>query len=200
MKNFYIILILFLSFTIYSCAKKSDSSSSSSTTELEGTWVVSCFDDGGGNYLIKTRTVTGTDVVSTIEVHTDSSCTTDKDKWETSYVSLSIGQEMTFDTYGSSGVSGHQFTMNLSTKTYTPQLSSVVSWANTNSWCGESDWELNTPQDVAGMTCSSTTYSPSGHSYYGLYILDGDKYMADASSSSYPDSVNSDTSNTYVKQ
>ena len=199
MKNFYIILILFLSFTIYSCAKKSDSSSSS-TTELEGTWVVSCFDDGGGNYLIKTRTVTGTDVVSTIEVHTDSSCTTDKDKWENSYVSLSIGQEMTFDTYGSSGGSGHQFTMNLSTKTYTPQLSSVVSWANTDSWCGESDWELNTPQDVAGMTCSSTTYPSSGHSYYGLYILDGDKYMADASSSSYPDSVNSDTSNTYVKQ
>ena len=199
MKNFYIILILFLSFTIYSCAKKSDSSSSS-TTELEGTWVVSCFDDGGGNYLIKTRTITGTDVVSTIEVHTDSSCTTDKDKWENSYVSLSIGQEMTFDTYGSSGGSGHQFTMNLSTRIYTPQLSSVVSWANTNSWCGESDWELNTPQDVAGMTCSSTTYPSSGHSYYGLYILDGDKYMSDASSSSYPDSVNSDTSNTYVKQ
>ena len=199
MKNFYIILILFLSFTIYSCAKKSDSSSSS-TTELEGTWVVSCFDDGGGNYLIKTRTITGTDVVSTIEVHTDSSCTNDKDKWETSYVSLSIGQEMTFDTYGSSGGSGHQFTMNLSTKTYTPQLSSVVSWANTVSWCGESDWELNTPQDVAGMTCSSTTYPSSGHSYYGLYILDGDKFMPAASSSSYPDSVNSDTSNTYVKQ
>ena len=200
MKNFYIILILFLSFTIYSCAKKSDSSSSSSTTELEGTWVVSCFDDGGGNYLIKTRTVTGTDVVSTIEVHTDSSCTTDKDKWENSYVSLSIGQEMTFDTYGSSGGSGHQFTMNLSTRTYTPQLSSVVSWANTNSWCGESDWELNTPQDVAGMTCSSTTYPSSGHSYYGLYILDGDKFMSNASSSSYPDSVNSATSNIYVKQ
>ena len=199
MKNIYIILILFFSFTIYSCAKKSDSSSSS-TTELEGTWVVSCFDDGGGNYLIKTRTITGTDVVSTIEVHTDSSCTTDKDKWVNSYVSLSIGQEMTFDTYGSSGGSGHQFTMNLSTRTYTPQLSSVVSWANTDSWCGESDWELNTPQDVAGMTCSSTTYPSSGHSYYGFYILDGDKYMADASSSSYPDSVSSATSNTYVKQ
>ena len=137
MKNFYIILILFLSFTIYSCAKKSDSSSSSSTTELEGTWVVSCFDDGGGNYLIKTRTVTGTDVVSTIEVHTDSSCTTDKDKWVNSYVSLSIGQEMTFDTYGSSGGSGHQFTMNLSTKTYTPQTSGLVSVSNDDSFCGE---------------------------------------------------------------
>ena len=64
MKNFYIILIMFLSFTIYSCAKKSDSSSSSSTTELEGTWVVSCYDeDDGVNYLIKTLTFTGTDWV-----------------------------------------------------------------------------------------------------------------------------------------
>ena len=199
MKNIYIILILFLSFTIYSCAKKSDSSSSS-TTELEGTWVVSCFDDGGGNYLIKTRTITGTDVVSTIEVHTDSSCTTDKDKWENSYVSLSIGQEATFETYGSSGGSGHQFTMNLSTKTYTPQTSGLVSVSNDDSFCGETGWELNTAKDVAGKTCSGSTYYSAGQAYYGLYILDGDKFMSTASSSSYPDSVSSATSNTYVKQ
>tara|TARA_B110000014_G_scaffold221648_1_gene178391 strand:+ start:465 stop:677 length:213 start_codon:yes stop_codon:yes gene_type:complete len=70
---------------------------------LEGTWVVSCYDDGGGNYLIKTRTVTGTDWVYKIEVHTVSSCTADKDKWGYTYTSLSIGQEMTFSTYSSSG-------------------------------------------------------------------------------------------------
>ena len=87
--------------------------------------------------------------------------------------------------------------MNLSTKTYTPQLSELVSWANTNSWCGESDWELNTAQDVAGMTCSSTTYSSSGHSYYGKYILDGDKLMPSVSSSSYPDGDSSDAENIF---
>ena len=37
MKNIYIILILFFSFTIISCAKKSDTSSTNSTTEVEGT-------------------------------------------------------------------------------------------------------------------------------------------------------------------
>ena len=52
---------------------------------------------------MKTRTVTGTDWVYKIEVHTDSSCTADKDKWEYTYTSLSIGQEMTFSTYSSSG-------------------------------------------------------------------------------------------------
>jgi hypothetical protein len=52
---------------------------------------------------MKTRTVTGTDWVYKIEVHTDSSCTADKDKWEYTYTSHSIGQEMTFSTYSSSG-------------------------------------------------------------------------------------------------
>ena len=200
MKNFYIILILFLSFTIYSCAKKSDSSSSSSTTELEGTWVVSCFDDGGGNYLIKTRTITGTDVVSTIEVHTDSSCTTDKDKWETSYVSLSIGQEATFETYGSSGGSGHQFTMNLSTRTYTPQTSGLVSVSNDDSFCGETGWELNTAKDVAGKTCDSEDMWDTNITIYGLYMFDGNKLFRNFTSGSYPSSNNVGDNDVFTKQ
>ena len=36
MKNIYIILILFLSFTIYSCAKKSDTSSTTTATTTSG--------------------------------------------------------------------------------------------------------------------------------------------------------------------
>ena len=200
-KILYVLVISLLSFTLFSCAKKSSDNSSSSTTELEGTWVVSCFDDGGGNYLIKTITVTGTDMVSKIEVHTDSSCTTDKDRWETTYTSLSIGEAIISETYGSSGGgSGYKFTMNISTKTYTTQLSELVSWPNSNSWCGGSDWELNTAKDVVGMTCSSTTYSSSGHSYYGKYILDGDKLMPGVSSSSYPDGTSSDAENVYNKQ
>ena len=51
---------------------------------------------------MKTRTVTGTDWVYKIEVHTDSSCTADKDKWGYIYTSLSIGQKMTFSNYRSS--------------------------------------------------------------------------------------------------
>ena len=43
MKNIYIILILIFSFTIFSCAKKSDTSSTTTTTEVEGTWLTNCF-------------------------------------------------------------------------------------------------------------------------------------------------------------
>ena len=75
MKNFYIILILFFSFTIYSCAKKSDSSSSSSTTELEGTWQTPChLPEGGSYYRIKKITVSGTNWADRNEYYSDSSC------------------------------------------------------------------------------------------------------------------------------
>ena len=78
MKNFYIILILFFSFTIYSCAKKSDSSSSSSTTELEGTWQTPChLPEGGSYYRIKKITVSGTNWADRNEYYSDSSCATE---------------------------------------------------------------------------------------------------------------------------
>ena len=61
MKNIYIILILFLSFTIYSCAKKSDTSSTTTTTSessfappswIHGAWVdnVSSTSKGGWKF------------------------------------------------------------------------------------------------------------------------------------------------------
>ena len=90
--------------------------------------------------------------------------------------------------------------MNLSTITYTPQTSGLVSVSNDDSFCGETGWELNTAKDVAGKTCFSTAETSSSDTKYGLYILDGDKFMSSVSSSSYPDGVNSATSNTYVKQ
>ena len=57
MKNIYIILILIFSFTISSCAKKSDTSSTTSvTTVIEGTFLTNCF-QSGSFYNIQTITV-----------------------------------------------------------------------------------------------------------------------------------------------
>ena len=168
MKNFYIILILFLSFTIYSCAKKSDSSSSSSsTTELEGTWVTSCHADGG-KYVIKTLTATGTDMVRKWDYHTDSSCANDNESYVGSATSLSIGSGV---TYGA-GETGHRFTYVRSTNIYTPQTSAVTSNRNTNSFCGLTNWELNVGQDIAGKTCDNSSYVSSGTTLYCQYLLD----------------------------
>ena len=197
-KMLYVLVITFLSFTIYSCAKKSDSSSSSSTTEVEGTWVVSCY-ASGSKYLIKTITVSGTSVVEKYEYHSDSSCATDYDTWETTYTSLAIGNEATLDN----GSTGRKFTMTVDTNTYTPLSASNVTWSNDNSFCGESDWVLNTPQSIAGKTCGGGTWWNLNIAIYGMYILDGTKLMPNFQSStsgSYPSSVSSSTSNIFIKQ
>ena len=202
MKNFYIILILFFSFTIYSCAKKNDSSSSSSTTELEGTWQTPCHLPEGESsyYRIKKLTVSGTNWADRNEYYSDSSCATDYTKWSTTFGSLSIGNELTFPSYGSSGGSGHDFTITLSEYTYTVQNSSLVSSNNTNSYCGITDWVLNTAHDVAGKTCGGSTKQSIGTAYYGIYILDGSKLFWTLSSDAYNDSVPTGDNDTFTKQ
>ena len=182
MKNFYIILILFLSFTIYSCAKKSDSSSSSSTTELEGTWVSSCYSKWD-TYWIKTWTFTGSALVVKWDEYSDSSCAIDVGKYTYSYESLSIG-----DAIEVSGVSGHKFTMTVIDKTFTPQSSDNVSGCNTNSCWGLTGWELNTPQSIAGKTQGDSTWWSKGTSAYGKYTLDGSEIFLCVSMNDYPSS------------
>ena len=195
MKNIYIILILFLSFTIYSCAKKSDTSSTSTTTELEGTWVTSCFLEGS-TYRIHTITVTGTDVVVKLEWHSDSNCSTDYALWEDTYDSLSIGDEVTF----SDATKGHKFTSEVVSFKLTLQSASAVSATNTATLCGYSDWALNTAKDYSGVTCAGTAYAVANTSAQGLYNLVGNNLFIGTlnTTGSYLTEVS--TAITYVKQ
>ena len=195
MKNIYIILILFLSFIIISCAKKSDTSSTSTTTELEGTWVTSCFLEGS-TYRIHTITVTGTDIVVKYEWHSDSSCSTDYVLWEDTYDSLSIGDEVTFADY----TKGHKFTSEVVSFKLTLQSASAVSATNTATLCGYSDWALNTAKDYSGVTCAGTAYAVANTSVQGLYNLVGNNLFLGSlnTTGSYPTEVS--TSITYVKQ
>ena len=204
MKNIYIIIILFLSFTIFSCAKKSDTSSSTTATtttntELEGTWQTPCH-AVGSRYRIKTLTVSGTNVTDKWEYDSDSSCANDSYSYDTTYSSLSIGDEYTDDGYGSSGGSGHQFTMTIDTNTYTSLSASDLTWVNNNSFCGENDWVLNTAKDIAGKTCDGDDFWNTNITIYGLYLLDGNKLFPNLSSSSYPSGVDAEENDTFTKQ
>ena len=170
-----------------------------SNTELEGTWKSSCV-SSGSRYKIRTLTVSGTNVTDKWEYHSDSSCANDEYSYDSTFSSLSIGDALTFDTYGSSGGSGHKLTMTIDTNTYTPLSSSDVTWVNSNSWCGETDWVLNTAQSIAGKTCGSTAQWSSNITIYGMYILDGSKLFMDLYSGSYPSSVYSSDNDTLTKQ
>ena len=198
MKN--IIAIIILSFVLFSCAKKDDEDSTTNT-ELEGTWATSCWEVSSGIYSKRTVAVSGTSYIVNYEMFSDSSCDNGTLKFVDTQSSLSIGAKMEFSSYGSSGGYGHQFTVTHNSTVLTVVDNSTVSWANTNSYCGESDWEINVGQDVSGKTCSSSGAEwASGITIYGLYILDGTKYMPSHSSSSQPTSVSSATSNVYNKQ
>ena len=165
MKYFYIVLILFFSFTIFSCSKESDSSTSSTTTEIEGTWLTSCF-SSGSYYKIDTVTVSGTGMVYKSEMHADSSCSTDNNTQEWTYSSLSIGDAVTYDNGTKTGA---YFSMILSGATETPNSSYDVTWVNDNSYCGYSDWELNVAKDITGKTCGSSTIISANTKLLSLY-------------------------------
>lgn len=161
----YVLVISLLSFSIFSCAKKSDSSSTTSTTALEGTWLSSCH-SSGSYYKLLTLIVTGTGVVLKKEMHHDSNCSTDNNTQEWTYSSLLIGDSV---TYESGTKTGAYFSMIFSGATETPNSAYDVTWVNDNSYCGYSDWELNVAKDITSKTCAGTTTIPANTKLLSLY-------------------------------
>jgi len=196
MKYLNTIFIFIFSFIILSCAKKDDSSSSGTTTELEGTWITSCTVDSDNYSHLYKIVVTGTDAVETDEVHSDTNCSTDLNKWEWTYSSLSIEDEVTFDD----GTKGHKYSINIQSSNYTAQTSALVSALNSANMCGFNNWVINTAKDVQGLTCGSTTYPAKNTTGRGLYNLVGNNVFLGGfiTTGSYPTSVS--TNITFVKQ
>ena len=192
----YVLVISLLSLTIFSCAKKSNTSSTTATTELEGTWSSACYLATNDYYYKNIITVSGTDVIVKYEGHNDSSCTTDSHYYEDTFASLSIGDNVSF----SSGATGHQYTLDVVSFKWTLQTTAGVSENNTNAVCGVSDWALDTATDYTGKTCGSTTYSAANTTYLSLYKLVGNNLFLGSfnSTGTYPTVVSNST--TYVKQ
>ena len=134
------------------------------------------------------------------EYHSDSSCANDEYRFDATYSSLSIGNAITFDTYGSSGGSGHKLTMTIDTNTITSLSAADLTWSNNNSFCGKNDWVLNTEQSIAGKTCNGNDYWNTNITIYGVYLLDGNKLFQNLSSGSYPSGVDTGDNDTYTKQ
>ena len=199
MKNFYILLILLLSFTIFSCAKKSDSPTTTAT-ELEGAWVSSCYSQWS-SYWIKTWTFTGSALVVKWNEYSDSSCATDYIIWTDTYSSFSIGNEATLDNDST----GRKFTMKVDSFVVSMQAAAAVTAYNGWSWCGYSDYALNTTKDYTGKTCGGNdyAYAAANTNIYGVYLLEGSSLLMSnilSSSSPYQDNVSSVDSMVLTKQ
>ena len=197
MKNLYIILISILSFTIVSCSEEEETSSSSA--EIEGTWKTPCYETGN-YYATDTFTLSGTSAVLYYKYYSDSSCSSDNYTVTYNFSNYSEGSDMVFSSYGTSGGSGKQFTMTHNSTTEKPQNSAEVSWYNNNSYCGETDWALDTANDTTGLTCGGSTRWSADATIYGLYLLDGDSMFGTLSNSAYPSSVSTGDNDTFTKQ
>ena len=176
----YVLVILLLSFTIYSCAKKSDSSSSSSTTELEGTWKSACYTDSDNNSFYATPTFAGNVLTITNERHSDTSCATDYRLREESHT-FSIGD-------------AGKFLITLGTTKRTPQSSAAVTAYNSANKCSANDWELNTVKD-----CTEADDN-QGDVYNCLYELSGTTLYVDCNAVRPTSIDKTDASNTFTKQ
>ena len=190
MKNIFLIIIL--SLILFSCGEKEEAEEETTTTELEGTWKTACYTNADNTSNVDTLTFAGNVVNEKDEELSDTSCATDYRLTEESYT-FSIGAAMTFPTYGSSGGSGHRFTVTIgSTEKTPPQSASAVTDFNSDSECGYSNWELNNEKN-----CS---IDDSGETAYGLYLLDGNYLYPDIDDNSFPSGISTDTEGTFVKQ
>ena len=139
---------------------------------------------------IKTWTFTGSALVVKWNEYSDSSCATDYIIWTDTYSSFSIGNEATLDN----GSTGRKFTTKVDSFVGSMQTAAAVTDYNNISWCGYSDWALNTTKDYTGKTCGSTDYAAANTNIYGVYLLEGSSLLiSDITSSSrpYQDNVSS---------
>ena len=198
-KVLYIILIFLFFLAIHSCASSDDSTSStsdnsstsddsstsggsSSTTELEGTWTSSCYQTSYSSDLYDKQSIafTGSTFILKWETHSDSSCTTDFATWTDTYSSFSIGDEGTLDN----GSTVRKISMKVDSFEAVMLADDAVTAFNNWSYCGYTDWAINTTKDYTGRTCNDELQWSANTTVYGAYLLNGNCLLISNFSSS----------------
>ena len=175
----YIIPIIILSFFLFGC-KDDEDETTSSTTELEGTWKTACYTEDNYSFIF-TPTFAGNVLSITDEKHSDTSCATD----------YRLNEETHTFAMGDAG----KITITIgSTFKKTPQSSTAVTSYDNSSKCGHSGWELNTAK-----TCSFEE-NEAGSTVYCLYELSGTTLYIECNNSAQPTSIDKGARNTFTKQ
>jgi hypothetical protein len=171
----------------------------SSITELEGTWVSSCHSGWDNHYNVNTITVTGSTLVLKWEEHTDVNCANDYAIWTDTYSAFSTGNEATLGN----GSTGRKFTVKVGSLEVLMQTAAAVTNYNSSNFCSFSDYALNTTKDYTGRTCNSIVYPAANTTNYGMYLLNGSSlyysYAGGAEVFSTSDNVSSVGTTVYTK-
>lgn len=180
--------LLFLLFILgMTACGKDDGGSSSSATELEGTWASDCTDIGDGYYAIMTRVHSGSARTSTSRLFSDANCAKPMLQYDYEQ-SFKIGDAL------ADGIKKIDITM--SKASFTALSPATVAEAKQGKYFGYSDWKKDEPRDIAGkaMTTDDEAEDKVGSVFYTIFkIKDGRLYGGNTSSGSGTSEVNRPT-------
>lgn len=163
--------IIILSLIFMSCSTEEEVAQEEAPNSAPiGTFVQSCTDEYYNvDQHIKTLIFTDSELIYKKENY-DDDCSDLEDIIEHKFNTLSYDGE---NVSWLNGSLGRGFTVVVYSKTITPKLSSDVTSKNNSSYCGLSDWAINTSKKVSGLTCGSTDYPSVGTKVYSNYGLVG---------------------------
>lgn len=70
----------------------------------------------------------------------------------------------------------NKLNVTLQSMTLVPLSAAGVTALNTNSFCGLTNWTLNTPQNISGRNCGGRTYT-AGQTVHTIFSLSGDTLL-----------------------
>ena len=161
------------------CAPSGSSSSEEALTgpivDLQGTWKTACVDNDG-KFENRSLQVSGTDFAITFVRHSDTACEVPEGQMKSSFVNLSIGDNVTF----SDNTTGYQFMAEWNQQTSTPLNNDVAQYlisqfATATCRPDITTLEVGTSVDITGKRCGGVGDFPTkGTSFYSAYHLTGD--------------------------
>lgn len=149
MKNLYLSLLMAVVFV--SCKGGGGGGGGSTVTAASHLGVWSNCHDYDGN----SDTVNDSSTLALLSIGEDSTA-----YQVTNYSSIGCtsGQEEYKVSSSSSYTrSGNTYSLILKEETYVSLSAGDVSWNNTNSWCGKTNWVINVPQSSLGLNCDGIT-------------------------------------------
>lgn len=156
-----IVTILAISVVLTNCQKKAEINSPSESIE-GSTWSTSCTSAGQGYYDTRSANFTNGQFTMSQSGFSDASCAS-------GYLKMDVT-----GTYVFSGVIDDKKNYvgvdeTLASITVTPLSATIVSYYNTNSYCGFTNWTLNVAKNITGLNCGGDQISAAGTVGYDIY-------------------------------
>ena len=149
--------------------EETETTKTGSLSDLEGTWATSCASDGS-NYETRTLIFSGTGFTHQQRAFNDSSCIDPRYLVQWTYNNMSAGAQTTLND----GTSGYGLSGTINAVSWTVQSSSLLSYFNSSSTCGKTDWTLNVAGDITGVAnCGGSDLPSQGAAYADKYRVSG---------------------------